>query len=163
MDADAPDPKSLTVWEEAFRFPIISVRRMEQQLHNDIGSNREKLRSLVGYGLSLVENRAHVMTDELYSTTYRDLLGTADSIIEMDGQMQQVENLLGDIGMRCNFRLLDRVSTNFATWGYQSKTIGVAFQKCSRPTERGRHAKSKHGRKRTIHFCISAGGTSQLP
>lgn len=48
MAAEAPDPKKFQSWEEAFQYPIAAVRGMEKQLRNDIESNREKLRSLVG-------------------------------------------------------------------------------------------------------------------
>ena len=70
---------------------------MERQLRNDIDSNREKLRSLVG-------------------ASYRDLLGTAESIVEMDGQMQQVEGYLAGMGVKCNSRLLEKKVANFSTW-----------------------------------------------
>ena len=51
MAAEAPDPKTFRSWEEAFQYPIPAVRGMEKQLRRDIDSNREKLRTLVGYGL----------------------------------------------------------------------------------------------------------------
>lgn len=50
MAAEAPDPKTFGSWEEAFQYPIPAVRGMERQLRGDIDSNREKLRTLVGYG-----------------------------------------------------------------------------------------------------------------
>lgn len=49
MAAEALDPKVLKSWEDAFRLPLPAVRRMEQQLRNDISGNRDKLRTLVGY------------------------------------------------------------------------------------------------------------------
>lgn len=48
MAANAPDPKTLKTWEEAFKYPIPAVRRMEQQLRTDVAANKEKLRRLVG-------------------------------------------------------------------------------------------------------------------
>ncbi|KAI4233066.1 MAG: hypothetical protein LQ349_004619 [Xanthoria aureola] len=102
MAAEAPDPKTFGSWEDAFQYPIAAVRGMERQLRNDIGSNREKLRSLVG-------------------ASYRDLLGTAESIIEMDGQMQQVESYIGGMGMRCNSRLLGKKAANLRAWDSHSK------------------------------------------
>ena len=48
LTAEAPDPKTFKSWENAFQFPVPAVRRMEQQLRNDISSNRERLRTLVG-------------------------------------------------------------------------------------------------------------------
>ena len=47
--AEPPDPKTLESWEDAFRYPVAAVRGMERQLRGDIDSNRERLRSLVGY------------------------------------------------------------------------------------------------------------------
>lgn len=49
MAAETPDPKSFGSWEEAFQFPVSTVRAMEGQLRRNIDSNRERLRSLVGY------------------------------------------------------------------------------------------------------------------
>lgn len=54
MAGEAPDPKTFGSWEDAFQYPIAAVRGMERQLRNDIGSNREKLRSLVGYATRLL-------------------------------------------------------------------------------------------------------------
>lgn len=46
--ASGPDPQSLKSWEDAFQYPIPTVRRVEQELRRDIASNKEKLRALVG-------------------------------------------------------------------------------------------------------------------
>ena len=53
MMAEAPDPKTFGSWEDAFHFPIATVRGMERQLRSDIESNKERLRSLVGYAKSV--------------------------------------------------------------------------------------------------------------
>ncbi|KAL8698430.1 MAG: hypothetical protein Q9201_006576 [Fulgogasparrea decipioides] len=103
MAAEAPDPKTFGSWEDAFQYPIATVRGMERQLRNDIESNREKLRSLVG-------------------ASYRDLLGTADSIVKMDGQMQKVEAYLAKMGMRCNNRLLEKKAANLRAWDNDVKS-----------------------------------------
>lgn len=47
---EAPDPKTFKSWEDAFKYPIPTTRKFQQQLKGDISSNRERLRSLVGYG-----------------------------------------------------------------------------------------------------------------
>lgn len=52
MAAEAPDPKTLGSWEEAFQYPVATVRAMERQLRSDIETNRERLRTLVGYDAS---------------------------------------------------------------------------------------------------------------
>src|ERR1700753_3012742 len=72
MAGQIPDPRSLNSWEDAFQHPPPVARKLEQQLRKSIDENRQKLRSLVG-------------------TSYRDLLGTAERIIEMDQQMEAVE------------------------------------------------------------------------
>lgn len=46
---DTPDAITLNLWEDAFKYPIPTVRRLEQELRRDAESNRDKLRSLVGY------------------------------------------------------------------------------------------------------------------
>lgn len=89
------DPKSLASWEDAFQYPLPVVRRLEQQLRKNIDENRTKLRSLVG-------------------TSYRDLLGTAERIVEMDEQIQQTEHYMSDIGRKCNARALERIADNHA-------------------------------------------------
>lgn len=48
MAREGPDPQSLSSWEDAFQYPIPTVRRVEQELRRDIASNKEKLRALVG-------------------------------------------------------------------------------------------------------------------
>jgi len=65
------------------------------------------------------------MTDFLCSSaSYRDLLGTAESIIEMNGQMQKVETYIGDIGQKCNTRLLERKGENLQTWNQEAGARG---------------------------------------
>lgn len=51
--AEGPDPKTFGSWEDAFQYPVAAVRGMEKQLRSDIDSNRERLRSLVGYAQHL--------------------------------------------------------------------------------------------------------------
>ncbi|ODH52634.1 hypothetical protein GX48_01119 [Paracoccidioides brasiliensis] len=91
MATDVPDAHSLQSWHEAFQHPILTVRRVEQELRRDIASNKDKLRSLVG-------------------VRYRELLGTAQTIVEMNDDIQEVETKLSDIGRRCNSRLIEKQS-----------------------------------------------------
>ncbi|KAK5172757.1 uncharacterized protein LTR77_002877 [Saxophila tyrrhenica] len=111
MAHQPPDPRTLTNWEDAFQHPLPAVRHLEHQLRTTISSNREKLRSLVG-------------------ASYRDLLGTAERIVEMDQQMQVVENTLGGIGRKCNARALERTGENRARMrgslvGEREERLGV--------------------------------------
>ncbi|KAJ5375536.1 hypothetical protein N7517_007542 [Penicillium concentricum] len=89
MAPEAPDPQSLKSWHDAFQYPIPTVRRVEQELRRDITSNKEKLRALVG-------------------TRYRDLVGTAETIVAMNRDIQDVESILADVGRRCNPRIIER-------------------------------------------------------
>lgn len=91
MAGQLPDPRTLNSWEDAFQHPLPVVRKLEQQLRKNIDDNRQKLRSLVG-------------------ASYRDLLGTAERIIEMDDQVQTVEDYLGDIGKKCNARTVEKIA-----------------------------------------------------
>lgn len=93
MASQPPDPKTLETWEDAFQYPLPVVRRLEQQLRRHIDDNRQKLRSLVG-------------------TSYRDLLGTSERIIDMDAQMQLVESHMAHIGRQCNSRKLEKIGDN---------------------------------------------------
>ncbi|KAK3646615.1 hypothetical protein LTR56_000519 [Elasticomyces elasticus] len=95
MAGQPPDPRTFESWEDAFQYPLPVVRKLEQQLRKNIDENRQKLRSLVG-------------------ASYRDLLGTAERIIEMDEQIKTVESNLSDIGRKCNARAVGRVGENHA-------------------------------------------------
>ncbi|CEL01685.1 hypothetical protein ASPCAL01264 [Aspergillus calidoustus] len=94
MASDGPDPQSLKSWQDAFQYPIPSVRRVEQELRRDIASNKEKLRALVG-------------------TRYRELVGTAETIVAMNREIQDVDTTLSEIGRRCNPRLLGKKYAHF--------------------------------------------------
>jgi hypothetical protein len=93
MATEAPDPRSFKTWEDAFQYPIPVVRKLEQQLRSNASENREKLRSLVG-------------------ASYRDLLDTAETIIDMEARMQKVEGNLSRVGQNCNSRTLERIARN---------------------------------------------------
>ena len=58
----------------------------------------------------------------MYRASYRNLLGTAESIIEMDGQIHDVETLIGDIGVKCNTRLIEKKTANLRSW---TKEVGA--------------------------------------
>ncbi|KAJ4287592.1 hypothetical protein N0V90_012295 [Kalmusia sp. IMI 367209] len=103
MAAEAPDPRTFKSWEDAFQFPIPVVRKLEQQLRSSADENREKLRSLVG------------------------LLDTAETIIDMEVRMEQVEGKLARVGHNCNSRTLERITNN---------AVKMDTQKRSRDLER---------------------------
>nr|OQO23060.1 hypothetical protein B0A51_08414 [Rachicladosporium sp. CCFEE 5018] len=87
MAPPPPDPSTLPSWEAAFARPLPVVRSLHTQLTSQISANREKLRSLVG-------------------SSYRDLLSTAEKIIEMESQIRIVEGNLGKIGRGCDSRIV---------------------------------------------------------
>ncbi|KAF2755681.1 hypothetical protein EJ05DRAFT_478642 [Pseudovirgaria hyperparasitica] len=95
MATEAPDPRTFKSWEDAFEYPVPVVRKLEAQLRSSANDNRERLRSLVG-------------------ASYRDLLGTAERIVDMDQTMGQVENALAQIGTHCSSGLLEKVTSNYA-------------------------------------------------
>lgn len=53
----------------------------------------------------MVTNNAFLMSDR---TRYRELVGTAETIVAMNTDIQDVESLLSDIGRRCNPRLVEK-------------------------------------------------------
>ncbi len=65
MAAEAPDPKTMGSWEEAFQYPIVTVRNMERQLRSDIETNRGRLRTLVGYLLEISSRMSSFMAYRL--------------------------------------------------------------------------------------------------
>lgn len=44
----------------------------------------------------------------MYSARYRDLLGTAETIVEMNGEIHEVEENLVGIGRKCNPRAIEK-------------------------------------------------------
>lgn len=49
MTANAPDPRTFEKWEDAFQYPIPTVRGMERKLRSSTVENQDKMRTLVGY------------------------------------------------------------------------------------------------------------------
>ncbi|KAF2797271.1 hypothetical protein K505DRAFT_298672 [Melanomma pulvis-pyrius CBS 109.77] len=107
MATEAPDPRTFKSWEDAFQFPIPVVRKLENQLRSNANENREKLRSLVG-------------------ASYRSHLDTAETIIDMEIRMEQVESKLARVGQNCNTRGLDRISSNAMKMDTHNRARDVA-------------------------------------
>ena len=63
-----------------------------------------------------------------HSGSYRDLLGTAESIVEMDEQIRHVEALVGDITMKCNTRLLDKSLANLRSLEEHVRVAGLEYR-----------------------------------
>lgn len=47
-------------------------------------------------------------------TRYRELVGTAETIVVMNREIQDVDSNLADIGQRCNPRLVEKKSAHFS-------------------------------------------------
>jgi hypothetical protein len=105
---EALDPRSLKDWSEAFQQPIPNVRIIEQRVRRHADENRQKLRSLVG-------------------ASYRDLLGTADRIIQMDEQMQLVESNLGSAGQNCNSRAVEKLFSNYVKFNSEIRSRSMLW------------------------------------
>ncbi|KUL91858.1 hypothetical protein ZTR_01312 [Talaromyces verruculosus] len=126
MATETPDVRNLKSWKEAFQYPIPTVRKVEQELRRDIASNREKLRSLVG-------------------TRYRELLGTAETIIDMNMESSEVESRLASIGIRCNTSLIGKKSVNLTDINRES-------------TGRTEGDKAFAGQLALLHRCATVAG-----
>lgn len=57
--------------------------------------------------------------------SYRDLLGTAETVIEMDESMRKAEDFLGGIGQRCNTRMLEKKGGNLSKWDDGARAPGL--------------------------------------
>lgn len=44
----------------------------------------------------------------LFRASYRDLLETAERIVQLDERMQETERLLGNISLQCNLETIDK-------------------------------------------------------
>ncbi|KAF3935665.1 hypothetical protein ABW19_dt0206572 [Dactylella cylindrospora] len=87
------DALKLEKWEDAFDQPVQSVRVMEKQLRIALHEKKEGLRALVG-------------------ESYRDLLKTAERIVEMNGSIQQVESHLSLASKQCNYGYVQKKAAN---------------------------------------------------
>lgn len=50
----------------------------------------------------------------IISTSYRDLLGTADEIVQLNERMQETEKLLADVSLQCNVDIIDKKARKLA-------------------------------------------------
>lgn len=48
------------------------------------------------------------------SSSYRDLLGTADRIIHLDQQLQETEKVMGEVSLQCNLDVIDQKARHLA-------------------------------------------------
>ncbi|POR32131.1 Conserved oligomeric Golgi complex subunit 1 [Tolypocladium paradoxum] len=80
----APDPSTLTSSAQIFsaNHTLPQIRSIHKALHVQIEEKSNRLRTQVG-------------------SSYRELLGTADTIVQMRGDNDRVQDLLGKVGGRC--------------------------------------------------------------
>lgn len=78
------DPGSLpTTWQDALENdPVSKVKAFEKQLRASASRDKEKLRALVG-------------------SNYRELLSTAEQIVELDEQNRRAESSISELGQAC--------------------------------------------------------------
>ena len=57
--------------------------------------------------------------------SYRDLLGTAETIVEMNRRMRHIETNLGDMSRRCNARMLEKKALNLHDLEGEMATAGA--------------------------------------
>lgn len=82
--ASAPDPPNFTSSAQIFsaKHTLPQIRSLHKALHVQIEDKASRLRSQVG-------------------GSYRELLGTADTIVQMRADNDRVQELLGSMGARC--------------------------------------------------------------
>ncbi|KUJ20018.1 uncharacterized protein LY89DRAFT_641469 [Mollisia scopiformis] len=76
------DPTTCTTASEAFKYPLPQVRQFHRTLTSELDEKNARLRTLVG-------------------GSYRQLLGTAETILQMRGDIGYVEDKLGRVGKGC--------------------------------------------------------------
>lgn len=83
MAATAPDISTLTSSEQVFTAHTLpQIRAIHKALHVSIDDKSARLRTQVG-------------------NSYRELLGTADTIVTMRAEMHDAQDILGDMGGMC--------------------------------------------------------------
>jgi hypothetical protein len=76
------DPTTCTTASEALKYPLPQVRQFHRSLTAELDEKNARLRTLVG-------------------GSYRQLLGTAETILQMRGDINVVEDKLGNVGKGC--------------------------------------------------------------
>jgi len=83
MAATAPDVSTLTSSEQVFTAHTLpQIRAIHKAIHVSIDEKSARLRTQVG-------------------NSYRELLGTADTIVSMRAEMRDAQDILGDMGAMC--------------------------------------------------------------
>ncbi|KAF5138649.1 Conserved oligomeric Golgi complex subunit 1 [Metarhizium anisopliae] len=113
--ASVPDPATLTSCADIFSgsHTLPQIRSIHKSLHVQIEEKAARLRTQVG-------------------GSYRELLGTADTIVQMRGDNSRVQDLLGNMGARCGRTVISSKAAGlgkFVTRDRDPKAIETATLK----------------------------------
>ncbi len=97
------DPTTCTTAAEAFKYPLPQVRQFHRSLTVELDEKNARLRTLVG-------------------GSYRQLLGTAEMILQMREDIGDVENKLGRVGKGCGRGVIGGMASGLGK--LQDKTMG---------------------------------------
>ncbi|KAG5920735.1 hypothetical protein E4U61_007535 [Claviceps capensis] len=125
MASTNPDPTTLGSSADIFSgsYTLPQIRSLHKSLHVQIEEKSTRLRTQVG-------------------GSYRQLLGTADTIVHMRGENEQVQDLLGRMGGRCGRSIISSKVTGLAkfvaareqTSGTTRETARLKLLECCRLT-----------------------------
>ncbi|KAG6231354.1 hypothetical protein E4U26_006953 [Claviceps purpurea] len=125
MASTNPDPTTLGSSADIFSgsYTLPQIRSLHKSLHVQIEEKSTRLRTQVG-------------------GSYRQLLGTADTIVHMRGENEQVQDLLGRMGGRCGRSIISSKATGLAkfvaareqTSGTTRETARLKLLECCRLT-----------------------------
>ncbi|KOS19011.1 hypothetical protein ESCO_001363 [Escovopsis weberi] len=104
----ATDPTKLASSAQIFssNYSLPQIRAIHKTLHGEIEDKAARLRTQVG-------------------SSYRDLLGTADTIVQMRAHSDAVQDLLGTLGWRCGREAVAAKTGGLARFG-AGKGVGSA-------------------------------------
>ncbi|KAG6120563.1 hypothetical protein E4U13_006278 [Claviceps humidiphila] len=125
MASTNPDPTTLGSSADIFSgsYTLPQIRSLHKSLHVQIEEKSTRLRNQVG-------------------GSYRQLLGTADTIVHMRGENEQVQDLLGRMGGRCGRSIISSKATGLEkfvaareqTSGTTRETARLKLLECCRLT-----------------------------
>ncbi|KAJ4388343.1 hypothetical protein N0V85_007656 [Neurospora sp. IMI 360204] len=94
-----PDLSTLLSSAQIFssNYPLPHIRAIHKALHAEIDDKQSRLRTQVG-------------------GSYRELLGTADTIVQMRGDMESVQATLGRMGGRCGRQVVKEKMDGLKKW-----------------------------------------------
>ncbi|EPQ64688.1 Bgt-4565 [Blumeria graminis f. sp. tritici] len=95
---------SCTSVADAFAHPLPQIRQIHRNLADELDEKKYRLRNAVG-------------------GNYRQLLGTAETILEMSDVMQTIEEKLGRIGQACARRMVENKSFSLVRLHENNKKI----------------------------------------